>query len=135
MYSIEQLPAIMIPLANKYYKTHKVGGSASGNNIVMVARKNGNIVGIARLAPIQEHWFLTGVHVAESERGQGIASQLIKALCGQQPQVYSFPYQHLEAFYNNLGFTLMPPEQIPSEIAARFVAYSKQGRKIVAMIK
>lgn len=124
----------MIPLANKYYKAQGVSSSAAKSNRVMVARKNNEIIGIARLAPIGKYWFLTGVHVTENDRGQGVASQLIRALCALQPDIYSFPHQHLVGLYQSLNFTQLSLQELPTELTARFLAYSKQGRKIVAMI-
>ncbi len=101
----------------------------------MVAKDNYDIIGTARLAPIKLHWFLTGVHINERHRGHGIASEIIKQLVSQQPIVYSFPYQHLQHFYSQLGFELVTPDSLPCELAQRFNAYVKQGRKIIAMMR
>lgn len=131
------LPPIKSPLVNKYYKSHRVSvsSSASSNNVIMVARNNHDIVGVARLAPINSEWFLTGVHVDEQYRNAGIAGELINCLVKQQPVIYSFPYQHLVTFYQRLGFELVTPESLPCELAQRFNAYVKQGREIVVMIR
>jgi N-acetylglutamate synthase-like GNAT family acetyltransferase len=129
------LPPIKFPLVNKYYQAHRAGGRAASNNVVMVARHNNEIVGVARLAPIDQLWFLTGVHVDEGQRCLGIASQLINQLAEQQSCIYSFPFEHLVAFYERLGFQLVTPDSLPCELAQRFNAYVKQGRKILAMIK
>lgn len=101
----------------------------------MVARNNHDIVGVARLVPINSEWFLTGVHVDEPYRNAGIAGELINCLAKQQSVIYSFPYQHLVTFYQRLGFELVTPESLPCELAQRFNAYVKQGREIVVMIR
>jgi len=129
------LPAIKAPLINKYYKAHHVSGSAASHNIVMVARYDQAIVGVARLVPIDQLWFLTGVHVDESQRGLGIASELVRQLCIQQKEIYSFPFDYLMPFYKRLGFELVTPDDLPCELAQRFNAYVKQGRKILAMMR
>lgn len=135
MITYSLLPPIKYPLATKYYQNHGIKSRVSGNNIVMVARKENNIIAVAKLAPIEELWFLTGVYVDSSLRGLGIASGLINQISKQQPIVYSFPYAHLVTFYQKLGFLLIAPDLLPYELNQRFHAYVQQGRDIVAMIK
>ena len=129
------LPPIKYPLATKYYQGHGIKNRVSANNIVMVARKDNVIIGVAKLAPVDELWLLTGVHVDSSLRRLGIASELISQLCKQQTTIYSFAYEHLITFYQELGFLLTPPDLLPYELTQRFNAYVKQGRNIVAMSK
>jgi len=140
MNSFQILPPIKYPLASKYYQAHRVGGRVASNNIVTVARNNNDIIGVARLSPVKHLWLLTGVHVDEGHRGQGIASELIVLLTSQQGNlefraIYSFPYSHLQHFYEQLGFELITPDSLPCELAQRFNAYVKQGRKILAMMR
>jgi len=129
------IPTIKSPLVNKYYKLHRVSGSAASHNIIMVARSGHDMVGVAQLAPIDKLWFLTGVHVDENQRGLGIASELVKQLCAQQKEIYSFPFDYLMPLYERLGFELVTPDHLPCELAQRFNAYVKQGRQIIAMIR
>lgn len=135
MITYEILSQIKYPLVTKYYQKHRINNRASGNNIVTIARYNNDIVGVARLSPINELWFLTGVHVDEIMRHQGIAKNLITMLCDQQPIIYSFPYSHLLSFYEKQSFEMVAFEKLPCELAQRFNAYTKQGRDIIAMMK
>lgn len=135
MYLFQLLPPIKYPLAGKYYQAHGMSGRVSSNNIVTIARNNGDIVGVARLAPINDYKLLTGVHVDKQHRGLGVASELINLLTYQQTVAYSFAFSHLQPFYEQLGFQLITPDCLPCELAQRFNAYVKQGRKIIAMIR
>lgn len=130
------LEPIKFPLVNKYYQAQGSNNRASKNQQVVIAKNQENqIVGVARLSPIDNHWLLTGVHVAQSVRGQGIASQLVNTLCERQSMVFTFAFEHLTALYQGCGFEIIVPADIPCELAQRFNAYVKQGRKIVVMIR
>jgi N-acetylglutamate synthase-like GNAT family acetyltransferase len=131
------LPAIKLPLANKFYREVNARGKASGGDVVSVARdiSTGAIVAVARLAPIKDDKLLTGVYVAAPYRQRGIASLLIKHLVHQHPSCYTFALTHLTDFYLRLGFTLVADDDLPCELAQRFKAYRQQGRNILAMIK
>ncbi len=135
MITYENLSQIKYPLVTKYYQRQRINNRASGNNLVVVARQKNEIIGVARLAPINQLWFLTGVHVDEEMRSQGIAQNLIAMLCQQQNIIYSFPYSHLLSFYEQLGFETVELDKLPCELAQRFTAYVKQGRDIIVMIK
>ena len=135
VYSYQLLSPIKYPLAGKYYQAQGSKSRVPSNNIVAVVKHCGEIIGAARLAPIDEYWFLTGVHTNENHRSRGIANTLISILTDQREIIYSFPYQHLVTFYQRLGFELVTPESLPCELAQRFNAYVKQGREIVVMIR
>ena len=101
-----------------------------------VARDKSTIIAVARLSPIiQQYWLLTGVHVGNTYRGQGTASQLIKQLVAPPNQVYTFALSSLRDFYRQLGFIEIAINNLPCELAQRFNAYQQQGRDIIAMIK
>jgi len=125
-----------IPLANKFYQDHGISNRAKGHDLVWVARDKHRMVGAARLTPVcNKYWLLTGVYVGEDYRGHGIASQLISQSLNLTPVVYTFALTHLNAYYRQLGFSDINFNDLPCELAQRFNAYAKQGRKIVAMIK
>jgi len=135
MITYSLLPKIQYPLATKYYRSKGIKNKASSNNIIMIARDNNVIIGVAKLTLIDDLLFLTGVYVDSQLRGQGIASELIRQLCKQQSTIYTFPYVHLITLYQKLGFLHTTEDLLPYELTQRFNAYVKQGRNIVAMIK
>ncbi|MGB1298840.1 MAG: GNAT family N-acetyltransferase, partial [Psychrobium sp.] len=128
MLTFELLDPIRFPLAKKYYKSMRINVSVASHDLVLVAKTN-EIVAIARLTPVDNHWLLTGVHVSESVRGQGIASKLVNTLCENQSTVFTFALEHLTTLYQGCGFEIIVPADIPCELAQRFNAYVKQGRK------
>jgi len=134
--SIDQLTKQTLPLVNKFYQEHGWRNKANRHDLTWVAREESCIVGAARLAPINnQYWLLTGVFVDERYRSQGIAQRLITASCLSTPQIYTFSLQNLAGFYQKLGFNPITPDKLPDELAQRFSAYVKQGRKITAMVK
>ena len=134
-YHIEPLARIKFPLVNKFYRNVNAKNKASGNDGIWVARHDSHIVAATRLAPIPgDYWLLTGVFVDQDHRGRGLARALIIESCDNQPVIYTFSLSHLTTFYQQLGFKLILPEHLPCELAQRFNAYVRQGRKIVAMI-
>jgi len=135
MITYSLLPKVKYPLATKFYKNHGIKSRVSSDNIVVIARENNVIIGVAKLAPINDLWFLTGVYIDLEQRGQGIGSELITQLCQQKTTIYTFPYAHLTALYQKLGFLNATSDLLPYELTQRFDAYTKQGRNIVAMIK
>ncbi|MDP2560480.1 GNAT family N-acetyltransferase [Psychrobium sp. 1_MG-2023] len=129
------LARLKTPLANKFYASEKARAKARNNELIWVAKFQHTIVACAKLSPVDNHWLLTGVHVCSAYRQQGIAQRLITLLCQEQPIIYTFALSHLASFYQHLGFQHIKPQQLPCELAQRFNAYLKQGRKIIVMIK
>ncbi len=130
-----QLPPIAFPLASKFYKLHKKG-KVSGSDIVWVSRDSGHIIAAARLSLVLPHYrLLTGVFVAPEYRKQGVARDLLQSTCDEPQFIYTFSLQHLQPFYQQLNFELIALDNLPCELAQMFIAYLKQGRKIVAMIR
>jgi len=135
-YNIQQLDTIAFPLVNKFYRQQKAKSKASGHDTVWVAKEHHKIIAVARITPLPSlHLLLTGVHVSDNYRHQGIARELVTQCCDINESVYTFSLSHLVDFYRQLGFVTLPTDDLPCELAQRFNAYIKQGRKIIAMIK
>jgi len=135
-YNYLQLEPIKYPLLNKFYALEKAKSKASSHDIVWITKHLDIIIAAARLAPLPGNYrLLTGVYVAVDYRSQGIARRLVSQCCLNQESIYTFALSPLEAFYQQLGFTTLTASDLPCELAQRFNAYVKQGRKIVAMIK
>ena len=129
-----QLNRQEIPLANQFYKQVYKKGVAKKNEQVFVL-KDQNILCAARLKDLKVGLLLTGVACKDEQRGQGIASLLVKKLLSLQEQtIYCFPYPHLQHFYQKLGFTLCSLEQLPEEIAIRYQRYNDR-KPLLCMVK
>ncbi|WP_193164123.1 GNAT family N-acetyltransferase [Microbulbifer hainanensis] len=124
-----------MPLANKFYRTHKFRGKARRHDPCMIIRDaQSQIIACGSLRKLTDSQLLAGVAVAEGYRGRGVA----RLLLGRMAQAYddstfTFPYRHLVAFYESLGFVEVEPDGQPSAIVDRFHTYQKQGRDIVMM--
>ena len=132
----QALVPIQFPLASKFYRQHNNKSKVSGSDIVWVTRYNNDIVAASRLSLVLPNYrLLTNVFVASDYRKQGIAQQLLQHLCDESLLTYTFSLQHLQKLYQQVGFQVVRPDELPCELAQMFVAYVKQGRNIVAMIR
>lgn len=121
---------------NKFYSNEKSRAKASSHDTVWVAKDHHNIIAATRITPLPgNHQLLTSVYVASDYRKQGIAYNLVKQCCEANGTIYTFSFGPLVNLYQQLGFKVLEQKQLPCELAQRFTAYVKQGRKIVAMIK
>lgn len=128
---VERLEAIATPLVNKFYQAHSVRGRANKQDQVWVV-KAPTLIAACRLQDRKSSLFLSTLYVEPQSRGQGVAKRLVlDALAAQQQTVFTFPYRHLESFYQSLGFT--QSHSLPCEIDTLFTAYRQQGRDIIAM--
>lgn len=135
MYQCERLDPIKLPLINKFYRQYGARGKAKSNEQLWVVKSGAQIVAGARIGDISGCDFLTGVLVAPEYQGKGIATKLIQALLhGRDKPLYSFPYCHLMAMYQKLGFKALPIERLPKPLLMRFERYQKQGRNIGAAV-
>ncbi|TEW53867.1 N-acetyltransferase [Psychromonas sp. RZ22] len=130
----EQLQKQQTPLVNQFYKRVYKKGVANKNDHVFIL-KNQQILCAARLKEVQGELLLTGVACAPDVRGKGIASLLIKKILHLQTQaIYCFPYPHLQSFYQQLGFELYSPEQLPERLNMRYQGYNSH-KPLLCMIK
>ena len=121
-----QLQKEHIPLVNQFYKQVYKKGLANKSEQVFVLKTN-QILCAARLKEVQGSLLLTGVACLEEYRKQGLASLLITHLLTTQQQcIYCFPYPHLQTFYQKLGFTLYPPEQLPEKLGLQYQRYNSR---------
>ncbi len=133
-YLVEQLSPVQLPLVNKFYQQQRARSKAKGNERVYVTRRKLQIIAAARLADISACCFLTGVQVDNHYQRQGVAKTLLTAMLNDLTEsCYTFPYQHLTGFYQQLGFVELAQQELPLPLQQRFVRYRGQGRDIVAM--
>ncbi|MEK1940977.1 MAG: GNAT family N-acetyltransferase [Pseudomonas sp.] len=123
--SISALPAVMRPLANKFYRAHHSPMRAGADDQVWVA-KHAEIVAALCLRPlVQESGFwLTSLLVAPAQRQQQIASRLVTQACERAAgPVWLFCHPELASFYTRLGFT--EAENLPPSLAERLQRYCR----------
>lgn len=134
-FSAQWLSEAEMPLANKFYRTHKFRGKARRNEPCMVIRDaQRQIVACGCLRKLTDSQLLAGVAVAEGFRGRGVARLLLNRMAEAfDESTFTFPYRHLVRFYASLGFVEVDEAGQPSAIVDRFHTYRKQGRDIVVM--
>ena len=124
-----------MPLANKFYRTHKFRGKARRHDPCMVIRDSQNqIIACGSLRKLTDSQLLAGVAVADGYRGRGVARFLLEHMAGAyDDSTFTFPYLYLVPFYASLGYVEVSEAAQPSAIVDRFHTYQKQGRDIALM--
>ncbi|WP_237060289.1 GNAT family N-acetyltransferase [Microbulbifer sediminum] len=124
-----------IPLANKFYRTHKFRGKARRHDPCMVIRDHQQqIIACGCLRRLTDSQLLAGVAVAPDYRGRGVARLLVDSMAeAYDEQTFTFPYRHLVPFYESVGFVEEGETGQPSAILDRLQTYRRQGRDIVLM--
>ncbi|CAM3210937.1 GNAT family N-acetyltransferase [Vibrio rarus] len=133
--TIKELEPIRLPLLKKLYKSHYPATKIKGNEYILVAEVNSQIMGVVRFRPIEKWRLLTGMMVIPEVRHQGIASQLLKFSQTHllNDNVYCFSYQHLRPLYENHGFKFVEAETLPSTLSKLYSRYIKSGKSLIAM--
>ena len=130
-FEVIKLEPVMFPLVNKFYQAYNVRGRAKSHDKVWVVKVNSEIVAAAKITPKSDFDLLTGVFTAPDWRGNQFASKLVRhIIASQQETIYTFAYNHLVAWYLNLGFV---PHQPTEDLASMFQAYCQQGRDICCL--
>ncbi|WP_105213285.1 GNAT family N-acetyltransferase [Pseudoalteromonas sp. T1lg22] len=127
----QRVPALATPLVNKFYDRVGARGRANKQDQLWVVRCDNDIVAAARVSVLEQQHFLCGVFVEADYRRQGLAATLIRQVCAELPgPIYSFIYQHLRPFYEQLGFATVAT--LPEHLASRLQSYRNQGRDVLA---
>jgi len=134
-YQLIALEKMKYPLVNQFYKRVYKKGIAGKNEAVFILRDEQQIICSAKLKSIEASLLLTGVACDPDYQHQGYASQLVKQLLAQQQEpIFCFPYPHLEAFYQQLGFNHLTVEEAPEAIQTRILRY-RQHRELLLMVR
>ena len=135
-FSFQWLSPLEIPLANKFYKTIKVGRKVRRNELCAVMRADNNrIIASAYVREYQTFKLLAGVAVSSFFQRQRVASRLLSDMTNKFDQnTYTFPYEHLISLYQSVGFSSISTEQSPSAVAELCRKYRHQGRGISIMV-
>lgn len=127
---IEPLPALQMPLLNKFYKQHRSRVRSSDEH-AWVARRQ-CILAALKLSPVADGHWLTGLFTDPAVRNQGVAGRLVKEALDANPgPVWLFCEPALTAFYARLGFE--PCGQLPPELSGRLSRYQR-SRPLVALV-
>ena len=127
---IEPLAEPLWPLLNKFYRNHNSSMKALKGGRLWVARDSDIVAGLC-LSPVVGGQWLTGVFVAPTYRGQGLAARLIgEAVAGIEGTVWLLCHPDLERLYQGMGFS--QDTVLPQSLSERLVRY-KRNKPMIAM--
>ena len=134
-YAFQWLLPIEIPLANKFYRVNGFRRKAKRNELCGVIRDaKKQIIASAYVREYQTFKLLAGVAVSPAFQRQGVARSLLSNMSNQFGQnLYTFPYEHLQALYQTIGFIEVPQMQAPAAVLQLCKKYRNQGKDIVIM--
>ncbi|WP_299492535.1 GNAT family N-acetyltransferase [uncultured Shewanella sp.] len=135
-YKSQWLTDIELPLANKFYRYFAFRGKAKRHEDCAIVRYQQNeLVACAYLRRYEHFKLLAGVAVAPMHQGVGVARCLLHFQSSRfDDKTYTFPYVHLQPFYESLGFVLVDMQKVDAGVMGLFKRYRDQGRNIILML-
>lgn len=123
------LPADM-DRVNQVYRNIDFLPSVYEKEYIALVTENEQYYGMGRLITIDENNYeLGGMYVDDSQRGKGIARNIVMHLLNQVSAgttVYCIPFAHLEGFYKSCGFADTEiNDALPAEIKQK-IGYCNQ---------
>ncbi len=119
---------------NKFYRSQKHKGSASGDEQVFVSYQDEDIIAAVRLVPFKGYFWLRSLYVKSELRGQKLGFLLLKTVHEALiDPIYCFPYTHLLDFYKISGYELVNEQNMPEPLQDLFKRYSRKGTAIINM--
>jgi GNAT superfamily N-acetyltransferase len=112
----------------EHYHACNYGAELSPNDQVIVAIDE-HIIGAVRICMEHDVKVLRGMQVSKEFQRQGIGSFMLQYLVDQLDMAgcYCLPYKHLETFYGQIGFRVIPSETAPDFLQERFNGYLNKG--------
>lgn len=131
----EWLTPIQIPLANKFISRCNFRGRIRSHDQCIVMRNQpADIIAVAALRQINGYQLLTAVAVDPDYQGRGYAKQLLLDMSSRfSNDTYTFSLEYLQDLYQQIGFHSILTADLPNDLRSRFLAYEKQGRRMIAM--
>ena len=124
-----------LPAARRCYERNGYAGGIRAGDVVLVAEREGRVVGVVRLVEEGGHLVLRGMDLDEAERGRGLGGRMIRTLTermGARP-CWVVCGRHLGAFYAAAGFRPVPDADPPPHLRARAADYARRHGPQVAM--
>ena len=117
------------------YREWGYGGGAGPADVILVAERDGLLIGVVRRTTEFGVVMLRGMQVAPDVQRQGIGRKLLQAFLQQLggQECYCVPYAHLVGFYGRIGFEVWPLEQGPAFLRDRIAGYRARGLNVTLM--
>lgn len=131
----EVLDPIKLPLIKKLYKAHYPSAKVKRDELIIIAQREKQIVGVVRLRDVEKYQLLTGMLTIPSVRGKGYGGAILE-YCAQHHLhhgVFCYAYKHLKAFYARHGFEEVDVDDLPNTLKQKYLRYSESGKDLVPM--
>lgn len=133
--SIHEVSEAEHPGVAAFYEKCGYSGRLSLDDKVLIAMRNGSLVGAVRLCSEEQDVVLRGLHVVPDMQRQGIGLALLQACVSRINGVvcYCIPWAYLEQFYASGGFERCKSGEVPGFLSKRFSKYLEAGRDVIVM--
>ncbi|SDJ89640.1 Acetyltransferase (GNAT) domain-containing protein [Ferrimonas sediminum] len=134
----QPLEVMALPLVDRFYRQHGGKDRCRRHDRVWVARRQGRMVAVARRVPLESHWVLRGLLVDDTERRQGVATELLQCLLEECDEpLWCFALSHLKPLYVSLGFQCLDTaaEPLPKAVAGALAAYRRSQPGLLGFIR
>jgi len=120
-----------------FYKDWDYRGEVTQAAIVLLAEREGELIGIVRIEPEHGEIVLRGMRVAGPERRRGIGLFILKAAEKYlgSTRCWCIAYAQLRDFYGRIGFKETSTEHAPQFLKERIARYRSNGDDVVLLIR
>ena len=117
------------------YRAWGYDGGADPDDEILVAEREGELLGVVRRTREHGTVMLRGMQVAPHARRRGIGNRLLDAFVERLDgeECWCVPYSHLVRFYGRAGFAVVPPDDGPAFLAERIQRYRARGLDVTLM--
>jgi N-acetylglutamate synthase-like GNAT family acetyltransferase len=118
-----------ISRALNFYAERRYSGGIRPEDAVLLAERDGELVGLVRLAPEEGVIVLRGMQVHPSCQRQGIGKRLLQTVAQELDRKGCFcvPYAYLVGFYGGIGFQVIKPANAPIFLRRRLDRYQNRA--------
>lgn len=118
-----------IPRALEFYAERRYGGGIGPEDAVLMAERDGELIGIVRLAAENGVVVLRGMQVHPRFQRQGIGKRILAAVAQELDgrDCFCIPYADLVGFYGGIGFHVIEPAKAPTFLRLRLERYQNRG--------
>ena len=117
------------PQVKRFFKDNGFRPQAGKADIIYTAKLGQSIIAALRLCRYENSWLLRSMCVSDSHRNKGVGSAMLSSISTDllAKKCYSFPYRHLQSFYQAVGFSLIDIDQAEPNIANKYNNYLSKG--------
>jgi predicted N-acetyltransferase YhbS len=115
-----------VPAALRSYARNGYSGGIAEGDVVLVAERDGDVVGVVRLVEEDGHLLLRGMFLDEAERGRGLGGRMLGRLSDAigERACWLVCGRHLARFYGQVGFRPAPEGESPPHLRERAARYA-----------